>query len=91
MKPVQHFVIAAALLIDPLCGIAQHSSPNTNKMAYPKTNKIDIADTYFGNTINDPYRWLEDDRSAETKSLGRKQKNKVTQNYLNRNPIQVSH
>jgi len=86
MKPVQHFVIAAALLIDPLCGIAQHSSPNTNKMAYPKTNKIDIADTYFGNTINDPYRWLEDDRSAETKAWVEAE-NKVTQNYLNRIPF----
>ena len=85
MKPVQ-FIIAAALLIDPLCGIAQHTSPNTNKMAYPKTNKIDIADTYFGNTINDPYRWLEDDRSAETKAWVEAE-NKVTQNYLNRIPF----
>jgi prolyl oligopeptidase len=86
MKPVQYFVIAAALLIDPLCGFAQHTSPNTNKMAYPKTNKIDIADTYFGNTINDPYRWLEDDRSAETKAWVEAE-NKVTQNYLNRIPF----
>lgn len=85
MKPVQ-LIMAAALLIDPLCGIAQHTSPNTNKMAYPKTNKIDIADTYFGNTINDPYRWLEDDRSAETKAWV-EEENKVTQNYLNRIPF----
>lgn len=85
MKPVQ-LIMAAALLIDPLCGIAQHTSPNTNKMAYPKTNKIDIADTYFGNTINDPYRWLEDDRSAETKAWVEAE-NKVTQNYLNRIPF----
>lgn len=86
MKSFQHFVMAAALLIDPLCGIAQHTSPNTNKMAYPKTNKIDIQDTYFGNTINDPYRWLEDDRSAETKAWVEAE-NKVTQNYLNRIPF----
>jgi len=85
MKPVQ-LIIAAALLIDPLCGIAQHTSPNTNKMAYPKTNKIDIQDTYFGNTINDPYRWLEDDRSADTKAWVDAE-NKVTQNYLNRIPF----
>ena len=85
MKSVQ-FIMAAALLIDPLCGIAQHTSPNTNKMAYPKTNKIDIQDTYFGNTINDPYRWLEDDRSAETKAWVEAE-NKVTQNYLDRIPF----
>lgn len=85
MKPVQ-LIIAAALLIDPLCGIAQHTSPNTNKMAYPKTNKIDIQDSYFGNTINDPYRWLEDDRSVETKAWVEAE-NKVTQNYLNGIPF----
>ncbi|WP_371135113.1 prolyl oligopeptidase family protein [Daejeonella sp.] len=86
MKSVQHFIIAAALLIDPLCGIAQHTSPNNKKMSYPKTNKIEIADTYFGNTIKDPYRWLEDDRSAETKAWVNAE-NLVTQNYLNRIPF----
>ncbi len=86
MKPVQHLIIAAALLIDPFCGIAQHTSPNTSTMTYPKTNKIDISDTYFETTIKDPYRWLEDDRSAETKAWVEAE-NLVTQNYLNRIPF----
>ena len=33
---------------------------------YPATKKIDKVDVYFGNSIPDPFRWLEDDRSAET-------------------------
>lgn len=86
MKPVQHLIIAAALLIDPFCGIAQHTSPNTSTMTYPKTNKIDISDTYFETTIKDPYRWLEDDRSAETKAWVEAE-NLVTQNYLNQIPF----
>jgi len=86
MKPVQHFIIAATLLIDPVCGMAQHKSPNINTMTYPKTNKIDVSDTYFGTIIKDPYRWLEDDRSAETKSWVEAE-NLVTQNYLNRIPF----
>jgi len=86
MKHVKHFIIAATLLIDPLCGMAQHTSPNINTMTYPKTNKIDISDTYFGTVIKDPYRWLEDDRSAETKSWVEAE-NLVTQNYLNRIPF----
>lgn len=34
---------------------------------YPETKKIDHTDTYFGTTVSDPYRWLEDDRAADTK------------------------
>jgi len=86
MKSVQYFILAASLLIEPICGSAQHTSPNSNTMTYPKTNKIDISDTYFGTTIKDPYRWLEDDRSAETKAWVEAE-NLVTQNYLNRIPF----
>ncbi len=27
---------------------------------YPPTKTVDVSDTYFGKTYNDPYRWLED-------------------------------
>ena len=33
---------------------------------YPETKKVDTVDTYFGEKVADPYRWLEDDRSEET-------------------------
>jgi prolyl oligopeptidase len=26
---------------------------------YPTTKTVDVSDTYFGRTYNDPYRWLE--------------------------------
>jgi len=52
-----------------------------NKITYPKTNKIEHVDTYFGNKISDPYRWLEDDRSAETEAWVKAQ-NVVTYDYL---------
>jgi len=32
----------------------------------PVTRKGDVADNYHGTVIADPYRWLEDDNSAET-------------------------
>jgi len=35
-------------------------------MTYPETQKTEIKDTYFGTEVTDPYRWLEDDRSAAT-------------------------
>ena len=35
-------------------------------LAYPETKKTATVDTYFGTEVNDPYRWLEDDKSDET-------------------------
>lgn len=54
-------------------------------MKYPETKKDSTKDIYFGTTISDPYRWLEDDNSAETKSWVTAE-NKVTQNYLSQIP-----
>src|SRR5690554_3223147 len=47
------------------------------KLKYPETRKGDQVDTYFGVDINDPYRWLEDDMSEETKEWVKAQ-NEVT-------------
>jgi len=55
------------------------------KINYPETKKIDHVDTYFGEKINDPYRWLEDDRSAETVAWVKAQ-NVVTYDYLEQIP-----
>ncbi|MDK2771838.1 MAG: prolyl oligopeptidase family serine peptidase [Flavobacterium sp.] len=53
---------------------------------YPITKKVDTVDTYFGEQIKDPYRWLEDDRSAETEAWV-KAENEVTFGYLNKIPF----
>jgi len=55
------------------------------KINYPETKKIDHVDTYFGENITDPYRWLEDDRSAETEAWVKAQ-NVVTYGYLEQIP-----
>lgn len=55
------------------------------KVEYPETSKGDVVDVYFGDSIADPYRWLEDDRSAETESWVKAQ-NEVTFAYLNKIP-----
>ena len=52
---------------------------------YPKTNKKPVVDSYFGTEIIDNYRWLEDDKSNETKAWV-KAENKVTFNYLEQIP-----
>ena len=52
---------------------------------YPETKKVDTVTNYHGMLIADPYRWLEDDKSEETKEWVTAQ-NKVTFDYLNQIP-----
>ncbi|MEZ8743867.1 prolyl oligopeptidase family serine peptidase [Vibrio sp. 10N.261.49.A5] len=55
---------------------------------YPVTNKQIVSDDYFGQIIEDPYRWLEDDRSDETAQWVASQ-NEVTFDYLAQIPYRA--
>lgn len=50
-------------------------------LRYPETRTEDVMDNYHGTLVPDPYRWLEDDRSAETAAWVAAQ-NEVTGEYL---------
>lgn len=52
-----------------------------DKLDYPDTKKVDQVDTIHGETIKDPYRWLEDDNAADTKAWVEAE-NEVTFGYL---------
>ncbi|MBL0689638.1 MAG: prolyl oligopeptidase family serine peptidase, partial [Pseudoalteromonas sp.] len=56
-----------------------------NSLDYPETKKGAVVDTYFGETVADPYRWLEDDMSDETAQWVKTQ-NKLTFSYLEQVP-----
>jgi prolyl oligopeptidase len=62
------------------------NSPIFSQIKYPETKKVEQEDNYFGTLVKDPYRWLEDDNSAETK-IWVKEENKVTEDYLSRIPF----
>ena len=49
--------VLAAMIALPMCKPAE-------KIAYPATAKGAQVDDYFGTKVADPYRWLEDDKSA---------------------------
>ena len=75
------------LLIIPACLIIV--ACKSTHFEYPRTAKVDTADVYFGKTIADPYRWLEDPTLPETEEWINAQ-NKVTFGYLNRIPFRDS-
>jgi prolyl oligopeptidase len=66
--------------------LALLSATASAQMTYPVTKKIDHVDEYHGTKVADPYRWLEDDRSAETGAWVKSQ-NDVTFGYLNKIPF----
>ena len=55
---------------------------SSNNFSYPTAHKIEQSDRYHGVTVKDPYRWLENPDSEETKTWIAGQ-NKVTGEYLN--------
>ena len=72
MKPP---TLAAMVLVPAVLG-AQGS-----RLVYPETKRVDQVDDYFGTEVADPYRWLEDDNSAETAAWVEAQ-NRATFGYL---------
>jgi len=54
-------------------------------VTYPQTRKDDVVDDYHGTRVADPYRWLEDVDSPETRSWVEAE-NRVTFGYLERIP-----
>ncbi|WP_233590881.1 prolyl oligopeptidase family protein [Flavobacterium sp. GSP27] len=61
-------------------------NPNPKPLTYPTTSKGETVDVYFDTKLPDPYRWLEDDKSAETGAWVKAQ-NEVTYGYLAQIPF----
>lgn len=74
------FLITTAISVLMSC-----KGPEKSQIEYPETKKGDVADNYFGTSVPDPYRWLEDDMSEETAAWVAAQ-NKVTFGYLEKIP-----
>src|SRR3989442_15980497 len=80
---VESTAIALWILLAPW-GLAEQG-----RFAYPPTRQMSQEDDYHGVKVADPYRWLEDDNSAETKAWVEAQ-NKVTFGYLEKIPERKS-
>lgn len=70
--------IAATAMLSSIDAVAQ--------VTYPKSPKDNTVDVYFGEKVADPYRWLEDDMSAQTAEWVDAE-NAVTRKYLDNIPM----
>lgn len=75
-------------IIIPILVMTMMISCSEKPLQYPPTKKGDVKDTYFGTVVEDPYRWLEDDNSAETAEWVKNQ-NKLTFEYLAKLPYRA--
>ena len=76
MNKITTFVVLSILI----------SCSSERNIQYPITEKILVTDTYFNTTIEDPYRWLEDDYSKKTKAWVQNQ-NSFTDRYIRKIPF----
>lgn len=75
---------AFALLAFALTLLAADDAP-TPTLTYPHAKTVDQVDDYHGTKVPDPYRWLEDTDSADTREWIEAE-NKVTFHYLEQIP-----
>lgn len=83
MKKLLFLLISATMVT--ACNEEPRPDNPAESLQYPVTAKTDQTDTYFGTEVKDPYRWLEDDNSAETAAWVKEQ-NLVTESFLSQIP-----
>ncbi len=84
-RPRPTLLVAAVLLAVPATLALAQTSP----LQYPSTRRGDQVDDYHGTRVADPYRWLEDIASPETRAWIDAQ-NALTRSYLDAIPERVS-
>lgn len=68
---------------------SDHAPVGSARLTYPIARKGDVVDNYHGVKVADPYRWLEELDSAETRAWVSAEA-QLTESYLKRLPTQTA-
>lgn len=79
---VSFHLVTGIILTALLHGCTASPQPSTGKYDYPNARTSDQVEVYHGVEVADPYRWLEDPDSAESRAWIDAE-NKLTLSYLN--------
>ena len=77
---LRRFAVSLTLAALLVTGLSAQTSFN-----YPKPRKVEQVDDYHGVQVSDPYRWMEDSKSADLASWIDSE-NKITDAYLSAIP-----
>ena len=84
MNTKAKFIIMGSMITLLSCG---QNATKLSVKEYPETRKdATVVDEYFGTKVADPYRWLENDTTAETAQWVDAQR-AVTEDYLSQIPF----
>ena len=78
-------VLAAVMLLTGCSGKTKQVY-DIPELTYPVTAKVEVTDNYFGTTVADPYRWLENDTAADVAAWVKIQ-NELTDSFLKQIPF----
>jgi len=78
MSPRSSFLFLLAAFTLPNCA---QPGLRSGDLVYPLTSTVDVVDEFYGQSVPDPYRWLEDLDSESTRQWVEAQ-NEVTFDYL---------
>jgi prolyl oligopeptidase len=83
---MRNLIFLTSLIVISSCGESLDKLNNKFNISYPESRTVNQVDTMWGTAVEDPYRWLEDDRDPEVEKWVIDQNN-TTRSYLDAIPV----